>query len=409
MMLLQAAWWSAFQRVQHEWFIYKSNSFYEKPSFNFNPKVVDMIPIMKPTLPSFSKLEVRFREIFESGWITNGKYVAEFERVCAEYLGSEEAVVLSNGTAALLAAVKCLELKGQVILPSFTWCATAHALLWNELEPVFVDIDPQTFNIDPEAIEKAITSETSAIMAVHMFGNPCNGGVLQDLADKHGLKLLYDGAHALGSKYGDDHMGSWGSCTTYSLSPTKIITTGEGGVVTTNDKDLADKIRLFRNQGVEDYNASFLGLNARMTEMQAILGIEMMSMVDESVAKKHRLLEYYVPELKKVPGISLQSIRENSVSSYKDFNIMVDPKDFGGDRNYLSIFMDHLGITTKKYYSPPVHRQNAYTQFFNRYDQNLLVSNWVADNTLTLPLYPDMPIESVTSVIEGIWAAHKAV
>lgn len=367
-----------------------------------------MIPIMKPTLPPLSKLEERYREIFENGWITNGKYVGEFEKICAKYLGSDEAVVLSSGTMALLAAVKCLELKGQVILPSFTWCATAHALLWNDIEPVFVDIDSQTFNIDPVALEKAITSETTAIMAVHMFGNPCNDETLRAIADKYGLELIYDGAHALGSKYANDHMGGWGSCTTYSLSPSKIITTGEGGIVTTNDTGLADKIRLFRNQGVEDYNASFLGVNARMTEMQAILGIEMMSMVDELVAKKHRLLDYYVPELNKIPGVSLQLIRKDSVSSYKDFNIMVDPKLFGGDRNYLSNFLGQLDITTKKYYSPPIHRQKTYAKFFNRYDQNLPVSNWVADNTLTLPLYPDMPIESAISVVEGLWAAHKA-
>lgn len=367
-----------------------------------------MIPIMKPTLPQFSKLEERYREIFENGWITNGKYVDEFEKKCAEYLGAEEAVALSSGTLALLAAVKCLNLKGQVILPSFTWCATAHALVWNGAEPVFVDIDPNTFNISPETIERAITSETSAIMAVHMFGNPCEGEILQALADKYGLKLIYDGAHALGSRYANDKMGGWGSCTTYSLSPSKIITTGEGGIVATNDSTLAERMRLFRNQGVVDYDASFIGTNARMTEMQAILGIEMMSMVDELVEKKNRLLDLYVPELHKIPGISLQSIREGSVSSYKDFNILVDKKAFGGDRDYLSDFLAKIEITTKKYYSPPVHRQKAYQYLFDQYDKTLPVTNWISDNTLTLPLYPDMSIESVNAVLSGIWGAHNA-
>lgn len=367
-----------------------------------------MIPIMKPTLPSYSKLEGRYREIFENGWITNGKYVAEFERVCAEYLGAAHAVVLSSGTMALLAAVKCLDLKGQVILPSFTWCATAHALVWNGAEPVFVDIDPQTFNIDPKAIEMAITPQTTAIMAVHMFGNPCNGEILQGLADEHGLKLIYDGAHALGSKYGNDKMGGWGSCTTYSLSPSKIITTGEGGIVATNDEALAENVRLFRNQGVIDYDASFIGANARMTEMQAILGIEMIAMVDDLVEKKQRLLDLYIPELKKIPGISLQLVTENSVSSYKDFNIIVDEKVFGKNRDYLSEFLGRMDITTKKYYSPPVHRQKAYKYLFEQYDKNLPVTNYISDNTLTLPLYPDMPEESIRAVLAGIRAAQSA-
>jgi dTDP-4-amino-4,6-dideoxygalactose transaminase len=366
-----------------------------------------IIPIMKPSLPPFDRIEGKLREIFETGIITSGKYVEAFERNCAEYLGAPYAVAVSSGTMALIAAVMCLDLKGQVILPSFTWCASAHALLWNGLEPVFVDIEPDSFNINPDEVRNAITPQTSAIMAVHMFGNPCNVEALQEIADTHGLKLIYDCAHAFGSRYKNKQMGGLGTCGAFSLSPTKTITTAEGGIVTTNDANLANKLVLFRNQGVVDYDATFCGLNARQSELHAILGLEMIGMADELVEKKQKLLAHYIPELQKIPGISLQTIRENSISSYKDFNIIVDAKLFGGDRDQLEGILNKNGIATKKYYYPPVHRQKAYKYLFDKYDEKLKFTNQVSDNTLTIPLYPDMPLEYVDKVLAAIWSAYR--
>lgn len=361
-----------------------------------------MIPIMQPTLPSLSALQGKLKEIMENGWITNGKYVEQFEAACAEYLEVENVVAVSSGTMALVGAVKCLDLSGEVIVPSFTWCASAHALLWNNIEPVFVDIDPLTFNIDVASVEAAITPKTSAILAVHMFGNPCNHRKLKELADRNGLEIIYDCAHAFGSRYESSKLGDWGSCSTYSLSPSKIITTGEGGLVATSNRELAEKLKLFRNQGVVDYDSKFLGVNARMTEMQAILGLEMVPIVDELVAKKQGLLKKYIPALEKISGIRLQHVPTNVVSTYKDFNIVIDPVEFGMSRDEIAHHLNNLGISTKSYYYPPVHAQKTYAALFEKYDGQLTNTNLVSNNTLTLPLYPDMPIEFVDRVIDAI-------
>lgn len=361
-----------------------------------------MIPIMQPTLPAFDAIADRLREIMANGWITNGKYVEEFENSCADYLEVAHVVAVSSGTMALIAAVKCLDLTGEVIIPSFTWCASAHALLWNNVKPVFVDIDLDTFNIDISKVEAAINPSTSAILAVHMFGNPCDHVHLRLLADKYGLEIIYDSAHAFGSSFGKSKLGDWGTCSTYSLSPSKMITTGEGGLVATSNRVLAEKIRLFRNQGVVNYDSHFLGANARMTEMQAIIGIAMLPQVDFLVKKKNELLETYIPALEKVPGIRFQKLHPDAISTFKDFNIVIDEIEFGMSRDQIIDQLKLAGITTKTYYCPPVHAQKAYEAFFEEYDVLLPNTNALSYNTLTLPLYPDMPISYVKKVISSI-------
>jgi dTDP-4-amino-4,6-dideoxygalactose transaminase len=300
----------------------------------------------------------------------------------------------------LVLAVRALALRGQVIMPSFTFTATAHAVVWNGLTPVLVDIEPDTFNIDVTQVEKYISPNTSAIMPVHMFGNPADVERLGELARKHDLRLIYDAAHALGSRYRGKPVGGYGNVEVYSLSPTKIVTTGEGGLIATNDAALAEHCRLARNQGVTaDYDCLLFGLNARLSEFHGIVGLKSMDLIDAAVEKKMALVEYYRPMLEELPGVRLQKLCDHTVrSTYKDFNVVVDAEQFGMSRDALADALEARGIATKKYYSPPVHLQTVYRDLGEKYAVRLPVTEFISANVLTLPLFPQMTHAEVDRV-----------
>ncbi len=372
---------------------------------------MDTIPIMRPWLPSFETLAPMLREVVENGLITNGKYVRLFEERVAAYLGVRNCVAVSSGTLALTIAMGMLELTGEVIMPSFTFTATAHAAIWNKLDVVLVDIDPETFNINPDLIEKLISPRTSALVAVHMFGNPCDVDRLAEIANKHKLRLIYDSAHALGSHYRAKPLAGFGNVEIFSLSPTKIVTSAEGGLIATNDDALAERCRLARNQGVHaDYDCSLLGTNARMSELHGILGLGSMDIIDAAVEKKNVLVGYYRKQLEAHPGIRLQRLLDSTVrSTYKDFNIIIDANIFGMNRDGVAQVLAARGIATKKYYSPPVHRQSFYRTRTQCYDVALPVTDFVSSNTLTLPLFPEMTFAEVDRVCQAVAAAGEHV
>lgn len=371
--------------------------------------MTNMLPIMRPWLPTFAEMESSFREIVESGLITNGKYVEQFERRVADYLGVKHCVAVSSGTLGLVLALRALDLQGEVILPSFTFTATAHAVVWNGLVPILVDIEPDTFNINVDQVEKLITSNTSAIIAVHMFGNPADVDRLAELAQKRNLRLIYDAAHALGSWYRGRTLGEYGDVQVYSLSPTKIVTTGEGGLIVTNNDILANRCRLARNQGVDtEYDCHLFGLNSRMSEFHGILGVKSMDLIDVAVAKKMALVEYYRPRLEEFPGVRLQKLADSTVrSTYKDFNIVIDADKFGMGRNALASVLGSRGIATKKYYSPPIHLQNVYRNLKEKFADTLPITEYLSANTLTLPLFPQMTYPEVESVCQAIAEARE--
>ena len=350
-----------------------------------------------------------YREVLDSGQITNGRYVRLFEERAAAYLGTKYCVAVSSGTLGLVLAIRALDLRGEVVLPSFTFTATAHAVAWNGLAPVLADIERRTFNLDVGAVERAITGRTSAIIAVHMFGNPADVERLDELARAAGVRLIYDAAHALGSRFRGQPLGAYGDVQVYSLSPTKIVTTGEGGLIATNDDALAERCRLARNQGINsDYDCLLLGLNARMSEFHGILGLKSLELVDAAVDKKLELVAYYRPRLQSLPGISLQELHDATVrSTYKDFNIVVDSTQFGMTRDALATALADLGIATKKYYSPPIHLQTVYGDLGRRFAGQLPVTEYISANTLTLPLFPQMTFSEVDRVCHAIQEAHR--
>ena len=369
-----------------------------------------MIPIMKPTLTDFESLRESFEDILESGQVTGGKYVAEFEKQCAEYLDAKYAVAVSSGTTSLILPVLCKKLSGEVIVPSYSWCASAHILRWNNIEPVFVDIEPDTLQIDTNIVESLITDKTTGILAVHMAGSVCNIKELEVIAKKYNLVLLFDSAHAFGSHYMGKGVGGYGDASCYSLSATKNITTGEGGIITTNDADFAEQLKLARNQGVIDGDAQFIGMNARMSEFHAAIGLEMLKLSEDFIRKKEMLYDFYYKKLVDIPGLKLQKISKYSRSTHKDLTVVIDRDKFGMDRDELAVYLSKNNISTKKYYYPPIHRQQAYIEYREKYDESLPVTNYISRNCLNLPFYPNMSYSDVEQVLDIIVsAAHEKI
>jgi dTDP-4-amino-4,6-dideoxygalactose transaminase len=367
------------------------------------PAFAQLLPITKPTLPKLDALQDRFEDIFTTGMITNSKYARQFETALSEYIGVKYTMALSSCTSGLMLALKTLGLKGEVIIPSFTFSASGHALLWNNLKPKFVDIDNETYLIDLEKIKEAIGPNTSGILAVHIFGNPCEIRALEEIAIDNKLNLIFDAAHALGSKYNGEHIGQFGDTEVFSCSPTKLMVTGEGGILTTNDDELKRKITIGRNYGDDgSYDCEFPGINARMSEMQAILGLETLSMLDKNVENRTKLAEKYKTELSKLPGIKFQKITPNCTTTFKDFSIYVDPGQFGMDRDELCDVLKKENIMTKKYFYPPLHKQRAYAQFYDEYIDKLPVTDVVSSHVLSLPLFSHMEIDQAIQVCNAI-------
>jgi len=350
------------------------------------PEFDYIVPITVPTLPEPEKLFEKYGKIIKSGMITNASTVREFEAMSVQYLGVKYAVALNSCTSGLMLSMKIFGLKGEVILPSFTFHATAHAAVWNGLKPVFVDCDPDTYNIDPSEVEKAVTPDTSAILAVHLFGNPADVEELERIAKDRKLKLIFDAAHAFGSKRKGKNTGGFGNVESFSLSPTKLLTSGEGGIAATNDKDLADRLKIARNYGDSgDYDCALAGFNARMSEFNALMGIETLKMLEKNVVRRNEMAELYKKELSNIPGISFQSIDKTDRSTFKDFSIYVDEMRFGIGRDRFHDSLIKENIIVKKYFYPPVHAQKAYMNLKqpNKLDNTVRIT----DRVFSLPLY----------------------
>ena len=298
----------------------------DKPAIlNGTPFFKRPLPILRPTLPDFQDIEAPLKEVFLSKHITSGKYVREFEEKTSEYLGVKHCVAVSSCTSGLMLVVKVMGLTGEVILPSFTFSATGHSLLWNGITPVFADCVKDTYNIDPKSVENKITRKTSAILAVHIFGNPADADSLSIIAKRNNLKLVFDAAHAFGSCYNGIKVGGLGDVEVFSLSPTKLLISGEGGLVTTENDELAEKIRIGRNYGDPgDYNCEFAGLSARMTEWNAILAIKMLEFLEENIERRNYIANLFRHRLEKLPGISFQHVRLEDKTTWKDYSIIID-------------------------------------------------------------------------------------
>jgi len=325
-------------------------------------------------------------------------------------MGVKHVVAVSSCTTGLLLTVQALGLTpgSEVIIPSFTFMATGLGPVWNGLRLRFVDVDSKTMNLDPEQVEAAITPNTSAIIGVHQFGNPAPCKELQQIANCHGLTLIYDAAHGLGSQSEGMPLGGHGKAEIFSLSPTKVMIAGEGGIVATNDDAIAHHITIGRNYGNPgDYDCLFPGLNARMSEFHAILALESFRMLENAARQRNQAAERYRKRLGTVPGIGFQRISENTRSSYKDLCIVVNENEFGLTQPTLVKALLAEGIHTRVYYSPVLHRMEAFRRFAGEAaDRELPNTLYLESHALSLPLYSDMTDDEIDLVCAAIERIH---
>ncbi len=359
------------------------------------------IGIVRPVLPSFEQMAPGVERILASGMVTKGQYLRAFEDAVGEYLGVKHAVGVSSCTTGLMLLYQGLGLTGEVVVPSFTFMATVSALVWAGLRPVFAEVDPHTHNLDPGAVDAAITPNTSAIVAAHIFGNPADMEGLAEVATRRKVLLMFDAAHGFGSLYRGSPLGRQGAAQAFSLSPTKLLIAGEGGIVATDDDDLAEHIRLGREYGNSGhYDSAFAGINARLAEVNALMGLHSLALLEGAALRRNAVVNLYRRELGSLPGIGFQDIHAGDRCSYKDFSITVDAGLAGVTRDEVATRLARRGIDTRKYYDPPVHRHTAYRQFAPEFE--LPVTDRLAGQSLSLPLWSDMDDDTALTVCAAV-------
>jgi len=304
----------------------------------------------------------RAEKILASGRLSNdGPNVRLLEQRICEKLGVRNAITVCNGTLGLQVAAKALGLSGEVIMPSFTFVATAHAFEWIGLQPVFVDIDPETHNIDPDRIDEAITDRTSAIVGVHLWGTPCHTSAIEVVARKRGLQVMYDASHAFGSSLAGRRVGGFGSCEVFSLHTTKFVHTFEGGVITTDDDALAAKMRLMRNFGFQGHDQVVsAGINAKMAEIPAAMGLSCLERMDEAADWNRRNYLFYAAHFRGLSGISLLTHDDSTQGNYQYVVIEVDPDVCPRNRDEIVEVLHAENVIARKYFWPGCHRMEPY-------------------------------------------------
>jgi dTDP-4-amino-4,6-dideoxygalactose transaminase len=364
----------------------------------------------QPLLPSLANALKDYLPVYLDGTITNAKLVQQLEGAVAERLQVKCCVAVSSCTSGLMMVLRALGLSGEVIVPSFTFFATGHAILWNGLRPVFADCDQETWNVNPHDVERKITGRTSAILAVHLYGNPCDVEALEEIAARHKLRLIFDAAHAFGSRHRNRSVGGFGDAEVFSLSPTKLLVAGEGGLVTTNDASLARAIRAMRNYGdTGTYDPEWLGLNARMSEFNAALALAGIPLIEGKVIRRNRIAKTYTGLLASQPGVRFQKIRPGDLSTYKDFSIHVSPDAFGMTRDALTQALLAEQIETKKYFFPPLHRQKLYAPFCGKDENALPSTDYITHGIVSLPIYESLPDATVSQIANAIVRAARFV
>ncbi len=367
----------------------------------------ERLHLLHPTLPGFADLEPALAELYGSGMLTKGPILADYERALAAHLGVRHALGVSSCTAGLMLVFDRWR-GAEIVLPSFTFMATAMAAVWAGLEPIFADIDPDTWCLSPAAAEAAVTPATALVAPVHVFGNPADTESFDALGRRRDLAVVYDAAHGFGARRDGAPLGGQGLAQVFSTSPTKLLITGEGGVVATDDYALAERVRIGREYGNPGtYDAVFAGLNARLPEASALLGLKSLELLDREADHRNGLAAAYRELLGALPGLSFQRIRPQDRCSYKDFSLRVRPAEFGLTRDELAAGLAAEGIDTRAYYVPPVHRLRAFAMRGPRFEERLPETASLCDEVITLPAYGRLEIGAVERVAACMMALHE--
>ena len=355
--------------------------------------------VTKPSLPDLDELIPYLRDIWSSGWLTNeGKYHRQFEHDLSKFLRVRYISLFSNGTQALITALQAMRITGEVITTPYSFVATTHSLWWNNIKPVFVDIEPEFCNLDPEKIEAAITPQTTAILPVHVYGNPCKVERIQDIADIYGLKVIYDSAHAFGVKYKGQSILEYGDLSVLSFHATKVFTTCEGGAIVCHDEKTKKRLGYLRNFGFAGETKVIAhGINSKMNEMQAALGLLQLKYHNQNIEKRKVISEIYRRELKDIKGLFFLPEPADTQSNYAYFPIFVD-KGYGIHRDKLYEKLKTHGIYGRRYFYPLISNFPTYRSLKSADKDNLPVANDIAKKVICLPIYPGLNEEKVISI-----------
>jgi dTDP-4-amino-4,6-dideoxygalactose transaminase len=320
----------------------------------------------RPNIGNRKKFDERVKDILDRRWLTNGgKYVQEFERQLEKFLGVKHCIAICNATVALEIAIRALGMKGEVIVPSFTFIATPHALQWQEVTPVFCDIDPQTHNLDPQQVEHMITPRTTGIIGVHVWGRACNIDALSEIAYRRNLKLLFDAAHAFACTYKGKMIGTFGDAEVFSFHGTKFFNTLEGGAVVTNDDELAHKIRLMKNFGFTNYDQTdYIGINGKMNEISAAMGLTNLESLDEFITINRRNYDLYCKNLDGLAGVSVIVYNDAEDYNYQYVVVEVESQIINVTRDELVQILHAENVLARRYFFPGCHQMEPYRSYF---------------------------------------------
>ena len=366
---------------------------------------MDKITVTSPLLPPLDELTPYLEDIWQRKWLTNsGHYHQQLEDELCKYLDVPHISLFSNGALALITALQSLELTGEVITTPYTFVATAHAIKWNNLTPVFVDIDPATFNIDPAKIEAAITEKTSAILPVHVYGTPCNNAAIEAIAKKHGLKVIYDAAHAFAVKQNNQSVLNYGDLSILSFHATKAYSTIEGGAIVCKTLEQKQRLDQLKNFGFEsETQISVCGMNAKLNEVQAAFGLVALSKIDEAIAKRKSIANNYDKALSALAGIKTLDNNSSLELNYSYYPILIDQAEFGLSRDELLEKLQANNILARRYFYPLV------TQFelYKDYDSSTPNAKSISEQVLCIPIHNALAEEEQIKIIEVLTNAFN--
>jgi dTDP-4-amino-4,6-dideoxygalactose transaminase len=364
-----------------------------------NPKLIN---VTQPYMPPLSEFHKYLEEIWASKWLTNnGRFHQELEKALAEYLNVKYISLFSNGTLALITALQCLRITGEVITTPYSFVATTHALHWNGIAPVFCDIEPDYFNLDPIKVEAAITPKTTAILPVHVYGNPCNVGEIQTIADTYGLHVIYDACHAFGVKVNGEPVLNFGDLSILSFHATKVFNTFEGGAIVSHDEKTKKRIDYLKNFGFKDeVTVVAPGINAKMNEIQAAFGLLQLKYIDNAIAARQAITCSYREGLDKIEGITMLQEKDGVEYNHAYFPVLIDELAYGLGRDKVYDLFKENGIYARRYFYPLISNFPTYKGLLSAAPTNLPVAEKIAKQILCLPIYPDLLKDQQTRIIE---------
>ena len=363
-----------------------------------------LITVTSPLLPNLDEFNEMLKQIWESKWITNnGSFHRQLEKELTAYLKVPFISLFTNGTLPLITALQALRITGEVITTPYSFVATTHALWWNGIKPVFVDVDPATGNLDPDKIEAAITPRTTAIMPVHVYGNPCDTRRIQGIADKYGLKIIYDAAHAFGVEVNGESLLNAGDLSTLSFHATKVFNTIEGGALVMRDEQTKKRIDYLKNFGfINEVTVVGPGINSKMDEMRSAYGLLNLKQADAAIEARHRVAIKYREALRNVEGITFFDDMLGVKHNYSYFPIFIDPEKYGMTRDELYFKMKEQNVLGRRYFYPLISTFSTYRGLESAAPENLPNAHKMADQVICLPMHHALNEEDIRRILELI-------